>query len=204
MPRKPHRFDNFVTDHPVFKNVRPVFQTNFEGRVTNGNPQGRRTFCIRIDDSGVADQLHDQGWNVKTRYSRDDPNEVDFYYLEVEASYRNPTGDPSKDSRFKPTIVQVTQSGVATTLDESTVGLLDDMEIIKMNVKLRPYNWYDDKTKTEHVKAYLQKMKVLVEDDPFDDDSFGDEPTFVLSTDGTRVIDESAPATMSYEDDIPF
>ena len=204
MAEKRHQFKNFEKNHPVLKNVRPVFQTNFAGRVTNGNPQGRRVFCVRIDNSDDAELLHNSGWNVKTRFVRDDPDQVDFYFLEVEASYRNPTHDPAKDRLFMPKVMQITQSGVKTTLDEETIGLLDEMTILKMNLKLRPYNWFDERDKTEHVKAYLEKAKILVEDDPFDDDTFGDDPVLIMSGSGTHVIDETAPSTMVYDEDVPF
>lgn len=207
--RRQHRFTNWVTEHIIFRRCHPVFQTNFAGRVDPwGNP--KRNFCVRLDDSSVVQKLMDDGWRVNS-YTNRETDEVEFYYLRVNVSFNNPTGDPARDKDFIPVIKQVTESGVETILDEQTVGLLDDQEILWMNVDIRPFNSYNDRTDTESVVAYLSRLVVKVKDDLFDDDFSVDAPAEVIfgdvvyEEDGT--VRSRAAAVVedeSDDEDVPF
>ena len=73
----------FVEDaHVLFK--------NFSGEERKYNPAGNRNFSVIIEDTGVANQLKDDGWNVKVLKARDE-DEQDLYYLNVMAG-------PAEDS----------------------------------------------------------------------------------------------------------
>lgn len=207
--RRKHEFKNWVTEHIIFKRKHPVFQTNFAGRI---DPWGnsRRTFCLRLDDSNVVQRMMDLGWRVET-YRNRETDEVEFYFLRVNVSFDNPTGDPARDKDFIPLVKQVTESGVETFLDENNIGLLDDQEILWMNVDVRPYNSYNEKTDKESVIAYLSRLVVKVKDDLFDDDFDSDSPSEVIFNDSiyeedgsvrsrTEVVEE----TEDDEEDIPF
>lgn len=212
--RKKHEFANWVTEHAIFKRQHPVFQTNFAGRL---DPWGnsRRNFCIRIDDSKVAQRLMDAGWRINP-YTNRETDEVEFYFMRVNVSFDNPTKDPARDKDFIPVIKQVTESGVVTYLDEETVGLLDDQDILWMNVDVRPYNSYNERNDTEQVVGYLSRLLVKVKDDIFDDDFSDDGPSEVIFGDevygddgSVRSLEEtrkgeSAPEEDVDDEEIPF
>lgn len=127
---------------------------NFSGRATKYNRQGARNFCLIIDDPAMANQMMEDGWNVKIRAPKSD-DDVPTYYISVNVSYGNSYfGDPS--------IVRMT-STTKVELTEDTVGQLDEDEILSADVVIRPHRSTDDAGNTR-IKGYLKEMYVHVQD----------------------------------------
>ena len=120
---------------------------NFAGKESRFNPAGRRNFCVLLDET-QAKELHEEGWNIRYLRSRDS-EDAPRPYIQVTVSY----------SHVPPKIVLVTPS-TKTTLDESSIGLLDWAEIAVVDLMITPYNWeVNGKT---GVKAYLKSMYVTL------------------------------------------
>ena len=115
----------------------------------------KRTFCVEIPEEMVPDLQRD-GWNVKSRESRNDPDAV-TWYLKVEASYR---ARPPKVV----CIPNITRRKVF--LNEQTIDSLDYVEILNVDLTINPYVW-EAKGNTG-VKAYLGTMYVTIAEDPLD------------------------------------
>ena len=147
------------------ENARLLFR-NFSGRESKYNRAGQRNFCVYIDDEDYAKQLIDEGWNIRVRPPRDD-GEAPRYYLQVAVSFDN----------IPPTVFMLTKRK-RTRLDEESISTLDFAEIRNVDLTIRPYNWViQEGTKNEKrgVKAYLQAMYVVIDEDEFAEKYAGDE-----------------------------
>lgn len=105
-----------------------IFSRNFGGKPGPYNPEGQRNFCVFLDDD-IAEQLLEDGWNVKRLKPRDE-NEDSRAYIQVKVSYKN----------VPPKVVLVTSKG-KSILDEDTVQLLDFAEIENVDIIISPSHW---------------------------------------------------------------
>jgi len=115
----------------------------------------KRTFCVEIPEDMVS-ALERDGWNLKTRESRNDPDAI-IHYLKVEASYR---ARPPKIV----CIPNLTRRKVY--ISEQTIDSLDYVEILNVDLTINPYVW--EANGNSGVKAYLGTMYVTIAEDPLD------------------------------------
>jgi len=138
----------------VMEGVRIIFR-NFAGKEGQYNREGDRNFAVLLDDK-IADVMGQDGWNVKMLRPRsDEEGEEEQAYLPISVNFK---GRP-------PRIVLITSRG-RTNLDESQVEMLDWVDIINVDLIVRPYEWtVNDKS---GIKAYLQSIYVTIEEDPLE------------------------------------
>lgn len=129
---------------------------NFAGNETDYNPAGARNFSIILADD-LARVLERDGWNVKTRKDKN-TGEVIFKHLPVAVKYRGRDGKP-----VRPPVVWMITSKGRTPLDESTIEVLDYVDIAKIDVIVRPYSW--NMHGNTGVKAYLKTLFFFVSED---------------------------------------
>lgn len=121
---------------------------NFEGRGDKFNREGERNFTVIIPTQEMADELVANGWNVRVRQREDD--EEAMYSMKVKVKFNgrgphvyienpNPDGDPIQ-------------------LDEEDVKCLDKIDIIDVDMDIRPYDW-ETNGKTGRT-AYLKNILV--------------------------------------------
>lgn len=147
---------------------------NFSGNPGKYNPPGRRNFCVFFDTES-GNKLKEDGWNIRWAKSRDEDDDP-TPFLQVAVSYSNP--------KLLPEVLLVTSKG-KTSLDEETIDRLDRVEIINVDVKIRPYNW--EVNNKQGVKAYLSKIFVTIDEDDLEK-KYYDVPNAPLSDDGDRPI----------------
>lgn len=135
-----------------------IIHRNFEGRGDQFNREGDRNFSLLIRDEDVAATLANDGWNVKIKDPRDE-GDIPFMFLPVKCKF-NDRG---------PNVYLV--SGRRTIrLNENTVKMLDDIDIERVDLDIRPYDWVMQKgTANEKTgrTAYLQAIKVVQKIDRF-------------------------------------
>lgn len=134
------------------ENARICFR-NFSGKAGKFNAEGIRNFCVILTDE-LADQLKDDGWNVKYLNPRDD-TEAPKPYIQVTVSYK----------KIPPKIVLATSHG-KSVLSEETVHTLDFAEIENVDLIFTPYEW--EMNGRRGVKAYLKTMYVTIAEDAFE------------------------------------
>ena len=135
-----------------------IIYRNFAGRGDKYNREGDRNFAVVIPDEEMAAQLTDLGWNVKIKPPRED-GDAPFMYLPVKVKFndRGPN-------------VYLKTGDRQNRLDEESVGLLDNIDIIGVDLDIRPYDW--DVNGKSGRTAYLQSIRVVQDVDRFAGDDF--------------------------------
>lgn len=130
-----------------------IIHRNFSGVGSQYNREGDRNFSLVIDDQEIADRLINDGWNVKIRPPREE-GEDPFMFLPVKIKIN------SRGPKM------YLKSGIKMTpLDEDTVSILDDVDIIGVDLDIRPYDW-EINGKAGRT-AYLQNLCVTQRIDRF-------------------------------------
>lgn len=136
-------------------NARIIYR-NFSGAPSKFNREGDRNFAVIIDDQDIADALVEQGWNVKIKPPREEGDDP-FMFLPVKVKFND---------RGPRVYLQNSLGGRdRVTLDEDTVGVLDRVDIVNVDLDIRPFDW-EVQGKTGRT-AYLQSMCVTQEVDRF-------------------------------------
>lgn len=136
----------------LMEGARIVFR-NFAGKEGMYNKEGDRNFCVLLDPD-VAEQMDNDGWNIKTLKSREE-GEPGTPYIQVNVGFK---GRPPK-------VVMITSRG-RTDLSEDSIELLDWAEIKNVDLIIRPYNW--EVNGNAGVKAYLKSLFMTIEEDFLD------------------------------------
>ena len=138
----------------LMEGVRIIFR-NFSGKEGQYNREGDRNFAVLLEDK-IAEAMAADNWNVKwLRPRSEDEEESPQAYLPVSVNFK---GRP-------PRIVLITSRG-RTNLDEDTVETLDWVDIINVDLIVRPYEWTVNQK--SGIKAYLQSIYVTIEEDPLE------------------------------------
>ena len=130
-----------------------IIYRNFSGVGSKFNREGDRNFAVYIPDEDMANELKERGWNVKIKPPREDGDDP-FMFLPVKIKF-NDRG---------PSVYLVT-GNKKTPLNENTVSCLDDIDILSVDLDIRPYDW-EVNNKTGRT-AYLQSIWVTQEVDRF-------------------------------------
>lgn len=134
-------------------NARIVYR-NFAGEASKFNREGDRNFAVIIEDEETADKLADLGWNIKIKPPRDD-DDSPFMFLPVKVKF-NDRG---------PAVYLKSGNADPVRLNEEDIGCLDQIDILDVQLDIRPYNW--EVNGKEGRTAYLQSMLVTQDIDRF-------------------------------------
>lgn len=165
---------DFPNGHLAINGARIIWR-NFTGRGDRFNREGDRNFSLVIPTQEDCDALRNDtnkygdGWNVKIKPPRED-GDVPFMHMPVKVKF-NSRG---------PGIYLMREGKPPLTLTEDNVGMLDDIDILYVDLDIRPY---DDQLPngTTFRTAYLSAMRVFQRLDRFQmealaDDTGEDEP----------------------------
>lgn len=140
-------------EHNVILEDVSIIFSNFSGRPGRFNKEGERSFTIRLDDA-TADMMMKDGWNVRWLKARSD-EETDQAVLDIKVMY----------NRRPPRVVMITLNG-RSTLDEVTVELVDQVDILTADITIRPNDW--EVNGKSGRKAYLKSMFITLDEDYLD------------------------------------
>ena len=130
-----------------------IIYRNFSGEGSKFNREGDRNFSLIIDDPAIADELVAEGWNIKIKQPREEGDEP-FITLPIKVKFndRGPN-------------VYLQSGNNRVRLDEESISCLDNVDIINVDLDIRPYDW-EVNGKTGRT-AYLHSMCVTQEVDRF-------------------------------------
>ena len=133
-----------------------IIYRNFSGRGDKYNREGDRNFAVVIPDEETANELANRGWNVKIKSPRED-GDTPFMFLPVKVKFndRGPN-------------VYLKTGNNQNRLDEESIGLIDNIDIIGVDLDVRPYDW--EVNGKQGRTAYLQSMRVIQDVDRFAED----------------------------------
>ena len=140
----------------ALENAHIMFR-NFAGNPDKFNRNGGvRSFNVRIDDPELAEQLMEDGWNIKILAPREEGDKP-THHVQVFVGYK-----------IRPPKVMMISGGTMTELTEETISTLDYADIMSADVEINPGVWEDDNG-NERVKAWLKEMYVTIEKSAFAD-----------------------------------
>lgn len=147
----------YVTEHPVFRNLKndDLLWRNFSGSRGDYNPEGVRNFNLKIKDEEVALRMKEDGWLVKWKPFKNDPEDGNWV-LKVNVRF----------GKFPPKIV-INNKGRKKQIFEDEVNLLDALNFESVKVKLSPYNGKRSNGEP-YVSAYLEGFVGVLAVDEFD------------------------------------
>jgi hypothetical protein len=137
----------------IVDDARIIFR-NFAGVQTKFNREGDRNFALVIETVDDANALIESGWNVKTKPPRDeDDTPLMFLPVKIKFNDRGPKVYLKTGDRF-------------VELSEDTIDTLDNIDILSVDMDLRPYDW-DMPSGLKGRTAYLDGITVHQQVDRF-------------------------------------
>ena len=130
-----------------------IVYRNFSGTGSKFNREGDRNFAVVIPDQDVVDELVNRGWNVKIKPPRDE-DDTPFMFPPVKIKF-NERGPK----------VYLQSGDKMVELDEESIDCLDDVDILSVDLDIRPYDW--EVNGKQGRTAYLQSIHVVQEVDRF-------------------------------------
>lgn len=131
---------------------------NFSGEGTKFNREGDRNFSLIIPDEELTNRLIKEGWNVKVREGRDE-DEPPFMHLPVKVKFNG-----------RGPYIKLISGSKQNELDEGTIACLDNIDIERIDLDIRPYDWNVNGKSGR--TAYLHGMRVTQRISRFEDDEF--------------------------------
>lgn len=157
---------NFVEPNRIFPNgyleinEARIIWPNFSGRGDRFNREGDRNFHLVIPDQDICDALLNDknefgdSWNVKIKAPREE-GDTPFMHMPVKVKFNN--RGPN---------VYLMSGNKQVPLNEDTISCLDDIDIMYVDLDIRPYDGKMANGMTFR-SAYLSAMRVYQRVDRF-------------------------------------
>ena len=134
--------------------ARIIFR-NFAGVGGMYNREGDRSFSLVIPDEETKDTLLDLGYNVRIKEPKNNGQDI-LMHLPVKVSYKLEA----------PKVYLQSGNGRPIELDESTIDILDKIDIESVDLDISPSYWTNPRGESG-VSAYLKRIIVVQRVDRF-------------------------------------
>jgi hypothetical protein len=156
-----------------------IIWKNFTGRADRFNREGDRNFHLIIPDQEICDAMladtnqYGDGWNVKIKPAREE-GDLPFMHMPVKVKFNGRGPNVYLVPCSKEEYLERLKEGNAPNkvlLDEKTIKCLDDIDILSMDMDIRPY---DDRMSNGNSfrTAYLSGGCVYQRVDRFANDNY--------------------------------
>lgn len=138
-----------------------IMLRNFSGRGGRYNNEGDRSFAVRLDDPMMAQQLANDGWNVRNfipKSQEGNPDAEPINYIRIAVSFKPVPG-------IRPLEVYMITGNRKVRLYEDTIGELDYDDILYADLIINPHPWTT--ASGSGIKGYLAKAYITVACDQF-------------------------------------
>lgn len=119
----------YMKDGTIRINGAKLTHRNFEGRKHDYNVKGQRNFSVIINSEELAEDLIKEGWKIKSKPPKEEGDRP-FTYMPVNIFFND----------FGPDIFIESGDNVFQ-LYEDTVHRIDKMNILDVDLHIRPNNW---------------------------------------------------------------
>ncbi len=171
----------------TFRDAALIFK-NFAGEARKYNAEGVRNFSIMIGEADALD-LERKAWNVKALPRREEDDQQ-LYHLKVAVNFTN-----------RPPRCWLVSSGGRTMLGEGLIGMLDQLESIKVDLVITPYDWKLDGGASGR-KAYLQSLFFHMYEDELELE-YADMPQIASAGDSApKALEAGALQAYDYEGEV--
>lgn len=137
------------------ENTRFIFETNFSGDPRRDKFGSDKRYCNIIIPEQLADELIDEGINVRSTDPKDGGYEK-TYFVKATVNY---------DSKYPPRIYLVSGKNPPELLDAESVSIIDTMYIRNVNVILSKY--YNANTGKTSLYVRTMYVEQELDSDPF-------------------------------------
>lgn len=138
------------------ENARFIFETNFSGDPRRDKFGSDKRYANIIIPEELANELADEGFNVRTIDPKDSEEYEKTYFIKVNVNF---------ESKYPPRIYLVSGDNAPQLLDSESVKLIDTVYVKNVNAILSKY--YNDKTGKWSLYARTLYVEQEIESDPF-------------------------------------
>lgn len=170
----------------TFREASLIFK-NFTGEKRQYNAEGDRNFSIMLAEADAA-ALARQGWNVKPLKRREEDDQQ-LYHLKIAVNFGN-----------RPPRCWLITSGGRTMIGEGLIALFDQVDFIKVDLVISPYDW--EMNGNTGRKAYLQSIFATMYEDELELE-YADVPQIAAAGDGaTKELESGSRMHYDYEGEV--
>lgn len=142
-----------------------IIWTNFAGKPTKFNSAGgKRTFALVLSEE-IADELRDEGWNIKIRDPKEEGDDP-LIYTEIVVNM---------ESKYPPQVVLYSEfrgRKSVNQLDGDSIGELDRINRENVDLIIHPYE--HGRTSDYRYKGYARAIHVIQGQDGYFSDKYAD------------------------------
>ena len=143
-----------------------ILFSNLEGRKEGYDQDGDRKFRLKFNDPELAQQLAEDGWNIRI-YTPKNEEYDPYYYMKVVTKFRV----DSEKVRQDPEIHLVNSKNDILCGPQNMADIdmaFRNHKVVRVDLSVNPYHWNNPTIgKGEGVAAYIREMWVEIQDSPF-------------------------------------
>ena len=143
-----------------------VLFSNLEGRKNQHNPKGDRTFRLKFNDPEFAQQLAEDGWNIRIYTPKNEEYEP-YHFMTVKTKFREDSDNVYQDPEIH--LVNSKNDILCGAQNMHDVDMaFTNRKVERVDLVINPYHWVNPGMGNgEGITAYIREMWVEIQDSPF-------------------------------------
>ena len=143
-----------------------VLFSNLEGRKDQFNSNGERTFRLKFNDPEFAQQLSEDGWNIRIYTPKNEDYEP-YHFMTVKTKFREDSDNVYQDPEIH--LVNSKNDILCGAQNMHDIDMaFANRKVERVDLVLNPYHWvHPGMGNGEGITAYIREMWVEIQDSPF-------------------------------------